>query len=504
MHQKFPAISRSVLTPTALWLLTTAYILLFPTHHYTSDAINNLYFLESGNLIELWHTQHLLAQWPGFWLYQVLHALVGDSIRAWQAMRLAHALLAGLTVALVYNAARKLTPTFWQAILSATVLWFSYGFWHFQSDPDIYSLGYFTAALLMVVYITFVQSPTIRHVTTLGLTAALAILAHQINVLAVGMVGLSLVYWMFRTDALARRRLVWYGTVYSGLVVLIVLAAYLAGWFSVNAYHQHLGQPEVAFQNWAMRYFAMARAGQATWGVSSNLASLPTAVYTFLSTWVLPMPVQQTTPWSLGVLALIVIALLGVTLHMAVVFRDLPPNGSLLALVCAGTLLVNAVAGWWWQAGNIKFYLFMQIPMILLAAFYLRQLSFHAGRHRRLGLALLGVIWVGLAMFHVTSTLPYETSGGVFKVADLAGDRPVAIWFESQDHRRWFTYITPHDADLLPHNFCHETPPAPGPLWWVVSEQTAANCPALAGMTRIGSYQADRSRRIWGIFQKND
>jgi hypothetical protein len=37
--------------------------------------------------------------------------------------------------------------------------------------------------------------------------------------------------------------------------------------------------------------------------------------------------------------------------------------------------------------------------------------------------------------------------------------------------------------------------------WWVVGEQTAANSPALAGLTRIGQYQPDRSRREWLIFE---
>src|SRR5688572_15962182 len=220
LKEELRPIYRRILTPVALWLLTLVYVGLFPTHHYTSDAINNLYFLESRNIAELWHTQHLLAQWPGFWLYQLLLSLVGEPLRAWQAMRLAHAVLAGATVALVYSAVFKLTHRFWLAILCAVVLWFSYGFWHYQSDPDIYSLGYASVALLMLAYITYLQSPTPRQAVILGLTAALAILAHQINILAVGLIALSLIYWTMRSDTISRRRLAWHSAIYAGSTLL--------------------------------------------------------------------------------------------------------------------------------------------------------------------------------------------------------------------------------------------------------------------------------------------
>lgn len=504
MKEEFRPIYRTVLTPIVLWLLTLVYIVLFPTSHYTSDAINNLYFLESKNIIELWHTQHLLAQWPGFWLYQLLYSLVGHSMRAWQAMRLAHAFLAGATVALVYAAVLNLTHRFWLSILCAIGLWFSYGFWHYQSDPDIYSLGYVSVALLMLAYIAYLQFPSTRRAVILGLTAALAILAHQINVLAVGLIGLSLIYWTMRSGALSRRRVAWHSAIYAGSTLLIVLAVYLTGWFSVNADYRQLGQREVAFDAWALRYFAIARTGQATWGVSSNLVTLPTAAYTFLSTWTLPPPVQKSSALSLGMLMGISIAMLGLAIHMAIVLRGLPVQWSLLVLTCTGIVLAEALAGWWWQAGNIKFYLFLQIPVILLAALYADQLWSHSGWHRRLGLGLLGVIWVGLALFHSTSTLPYETVGGVFQVAELARNQPVAIWFENQEHRRWFTYIAPRHAELLPPNFCQNPQFTSGRQWWIISEQTAANCPALNGLPRIGSYQADRSRRTWSIFEKNN
>src|SRR5262245_59569365 len=102
------SLRKTTITFVALWALTSLYIALFPTRHYTADAVNNLLFIEQQNRFELWHTQHLLAQWPGYWTYQ----LAGGTLRAWEAMRIAHALLAGATVSLVYTAALVLTRSY--------------------------------------------------------------------------------------------------------------------------------------------------------------------------------------------------------------------------------------------------------------------------------------------------------------------------------------------------------------------------------------------------------
>jgi len=52
-----------------LWLLTSLYIAILPTRHYTPDAVNNLTYLEAHNGFESWHSQYLLGLKPGEWVY---------------------------------------------------------------------------------------------------------------------------------------------------------------------------------------------------------------------------------------------------------------------------------------------------------------------------------------------------------------------------------------------------------------------------------------------------
>jgi hypothetical protein len=68
----------------------------------------------------------------------------------------------------------------------------------------------------------------------------------------------------------------------------------------------------------------------------------------------------------------------------------------------------------------------MQIHLIILVALYAKQIAQHTisgSWRRRIGLGVLTVVGVGLALHHGTVTLPYETTGGVFTIAELAGKK---------------------------------------------------------------------------------
>jgi hypothetical protein len=98
----------------------------------------------------------------------------------------------------------------------------------------------------------------------------------------------------------------------------------------------------------------------------------------------------------------------------------------------------------------------MQIHLIILVALYAKQIAQYTisgSWRRRIGLGVLTVVEVGLALHHGTVTLPYEATGGVFTIAELAGKKTVFIWFKNQDQRRMFTYITLHQADYLSGDF---------------------------------------------------
>jgi hypothetical protein len=485
---------RALYTFIVLWALTAAYIALFPTRHYTADAVNNLMYIEQRDWYELFHPQHLLALSPGFGLHLAL-AIFRVDLPAWIAMRIAHAVLAGAAVALLYAALWTLTRSQKIAIGGALVLWLSYGFWHFSSDPDIYSLGYAAVALLMFAYVYYLRAPSTRRLAFLSFAAVFAILSHQLNLELGGLIGLSLI-WLAWRHTIAWRHVV----VYAAVCAVLIPLAYFAGYWAISFYFGDSGQPLPTFFAWAFRYFGAAQSGAATWGVTANASTIPTAVYTLAQSWVLP---PERFPTLVVVLALVGFALLVV--HSLFVLRRMNATDRLIALVCIGTLVANGISGWWWQVGNIKFYLFMQINLIVLVALYAAQpLPAMETLIRRLA---LGLLIGGLALIHVGFTLPYETRGGVFDVAALYGnDEAVALYFEDETQRRLISYLTPRAGDTLSPEDCQHRPDyRPGRRRiWMIDSAKVANCPSLEGATYVGSYQADRSYTRWDIYDVTD
>lgn len=477
-----------------LWLLTAIYIAVLPTRHYTPDAVNNLTYLEAHNGFESWHSQHLLGLKPGEWVYNL------TSIRAWQAMRIAQAFLAGLTVALLFLGLQELTQRRWLSVICSLLLCFSYGFWHYSSDPDIYSLGYVTVAFLMWNYVRFLRLPSTNRVITLGISAALALVSHQINVELAGLIGLSLIVGAFRKSSTIPIN--WKHVVlYAAFSLIPTLLLYGVGWLSVNGIFAQQGLPTPTFVEWFLRYFRSAEAGQATWGVSFGLSTLPTVVYTLLSSWIL-VPLLGVTPiWQF-----IPIGIFGLLLIIVFVraFYKISRSDSLaqyILWVSLITLVANSISGWWWQTGNIKFYLFMQLNIIYIVALYASKILEHRTFARPRELLLPLAPFVLMIAFHLTLTLPYETSGGVFAIADQLKDQQTEVAFQDPYQRRILPYISSNQAEDLPVDFCH----APiidnlHSIWWVVRQDAIQTCPLLASAIELSRFQVDRTRMIWVLF----
>jgi hypothetical protein len=444
----------------------------------------------------------LLAQRPGSALYQSLNALSGGDVRAWQAIRAVYVVLGGATVAVTFSLLLQLARSMWIAVLGALALWVSYGFWHFQSDPDVYSPVVLSAALLLLVYARYVTAPTTRRAALLGLCGALALLTHQLNVELAGLIGLSLVVLAYHYRHSDPGRFAWrHVALYAALCAVLLVGAYLAAWQSASTYLVEIGVPKPGFVTWALRYFVSAGQGQATWGNNAlNLGTLPTAGYTFLSSWVL-LPLWNTiTLWQAALLGLLLAGGIGLLLHVPFVLRRAQMPYRLVALVCGLALAANFVSGWWWANGNIKFYLMMQLDLLVLVALYARYVD--GLWERRISRALLGAAALGLVAFHLLVTLPYERQGGVFTVTDLIGAKRVSVWVSRLDYHTLFDHISTQSSHYLQPGFCDNPPPDDSAeVWWVVNVRETADCPSLANAAQIGQFQADRTRDTYLILR---
>lgn len=477
-----------------LWVLVAGYIALLPTRHYTPDAVNNLTYLEAHNSFESWHSQHLLGLKPGEWVYNL------TNLRAWQAMRIAQALLGGLTAALLYLGLDELTKRRWLSVIGALVLVFSYGFWHYSSDPDIYSLGYVTVALVMWSYVRFLRLPSTNRVIILGISAALALLSHQINVELAGLIGLSLMIGALRKSSAVPIN--WKQVIlYAAFSLVPTLLLYLVAWLSVNGTFAQQGLPTPTFVEWFLRYFRSAEAGQATWGVSFGLNTLPTVIYTLLSSWILVPLLGGTPMWQfipIGIFGLLLAAV-----FIRAVYKVARSDSAAQYILWGSliTLVANGISGWWWQTGNIKFYLFMQINIIYIVVLYASTLLERETLTRPRELLLPLAAFILLIGFHLTLTLSYETRGGVFEVADQLKDQQTVVAFQDPYQRRILPYITVNQAADLPADFCQNPIfERDRSVWWVVRQDAVNSCPLLAPAIELSRFQVDRTRTTWVLF----
>ncbi len=473
-----------------LWLITAVYLAFLPTRHYTQDAVNNLTYLEAHNSFESWHSQHLLGLKPGEWLYAL------TNLRAWQAMRIAQAILGGLTIVLLYLGLEELTSRRWLGIIGALSLCFSYGFWHYSSDPDIYGLGYAAIALLMWTYVRFLKRPTDTGSIILGLSAAIALLSHQINIELAGLIGLSLIFAVIRKRndlPVTLRQII----IYAGCSLLPTILLYVVAWQSVSASFVQQGLSAPTFVDWLLRYFQSADSGQATWGVSFGLQNLPTAIYTWLSSWTL-VPLFGSTPiWQLIPIGLFGVLVLILFIRALYILFSASTVDKYILWIGVFTLVANGISGWWWQTGNIKFYLFMQINVIYLVALYVGKLLKQQPVYRTRELTLPLSVMSLLVLFHLTLTLPYETTGGIFEVADHLKDANQIVAFQDPNQARILPYISPNTTETLSSDFCDESSQTTKATLWVVRQDIIVTCPSLTSATEITRFQVDRTRAKW-------
>ncbi len=476
-----------------LIVLTALYILALPTRHFTSDAINRLEFTEGHNLFELWHSQHLLAQLPGYAAYLVL-----NNLRAYQAIQLIDALMSGITVAAIYAAARSLGAKGWIALLAGLAICFSYGFWHYATDPDVYSPVMMAVALLLLALIRYLNAPTNRRIVWLSLAAALAVLMHQMNVELAGLIGLALLTahgWKVNVPV---RHVIIYG----GLIVVIVVIAYGIGWQSATAYSQQALGVSYSFLGYVERYFNMASAGQATWGKSLHLDTIPQVGYAILKSWTLPPLRSRLTLIDAVLVGGLMASAVFWFLYGLAALRKFAPAARLIALISIGTLIANVISAWWWQAGNIKFYLPMQSIVIVLAVVYVVNADAARPILRRLAYLAVSVSLICLVILHIKNTLTYETQGGVFVVAAemeaYHGSGTPTAQFADVTQMRILPLISPYQSSALPADFCTES--LTQPIWLVVRDVLQGACPTLDSQVHTEDYQADTSRQMWKIY----
>ena len=172
-------------------LLWGGYALTAPVNHSeANDAYGYAASVETASWPQLWHAQHLLYLPAAQAFFHLVHNL-GLATRAFPVM-VGLSRVCGVLAILVFflllkrrlvepeNAPEQKRVLYLAALAGAGGLAFSYGFWRYSNEAEIYAPA---ALLILLAWLAAAGRPTLGNVLLGGALAALACLMHILNVL---------------------------------------------------------------------------------------------------------------------------------------------------------------------------------------------------------------------------------------------------------------------------------------------------------------------------------
>jgi hypothetical protein len=206
---------------SACFLLFGFYTLTSPRNHSeANDALGYALTVEQAPASQLWHSQHLLYFPVAKGLYFVAHHL-GLAERSFPVMLWFSRLCGVLAVLVVFLLLYQRNLTIPTALAGALALAFTYGFWRYSNEAEIYA----PAMLLnLLAWRAVTGVPTWTNVILGAVLAALACLLHLLNVVP-ALIALPVFYLLEhrRLDALVHLAVV------GGLTAVAYLACFGAG-----------------------------------------------------------------------------------------------------------------------------------------------------------------------------------------------------------------------------------------------------------------------------------
>lgn len=394
--------------------LAVVYLLtLTGNHGEAEDAVNYASGIRDGLTGQALHPHHLLWGALGWLVHNAALALGRDGEGTLGELQAMNAVLAAAGVGFLWWWLRSVGFRRIAVVLACGVLAFSYGYWFYAGEAEVYVLA---AALLVgclaAAHRAAVQ-PSVRAFAVLGAVNALAVLAHDTNVLFAAVALTALV--VSRGDA-PRAELVRRGAAYALVAVAVTVPAYAAAaaanghttpgqaydWISGYAENDEWGKLEpgsvpkaAAGAGRALIGGHTAFATGATRDAAERLGNRNPREELFL---------MRDYPAGLAVavmvLSLAVLLMLGAAvLRLVRARRELGEPRRRLALLCLAWLGVYAAFFTWWEPINVEFWIAAWVPASILLALPL------ADRAVRRETGLVAALVGGLAIANLAGSI---------------------------------------------------------------------------------------------------
>jgi hypothetical protein len=160
-------------------------------HSETEDSLVFAVRVEGGQAADLFEAPHLIYDWAGRFVYESARTLgiAEDPVVVLQCF---DAVLAGLTVGVLWLTLRRAVLSRLVAFATTGLLAGSYAFWRNGVEVEVYALAALALVIMLAAALRAVDRADARSFALLGLCHGAAVLAHFTAVLLAGMVVAAL------------------------------------------------------------------------------------------------------------------------------------------------------------------------------------------------------------------------------------------------------------------------------------------------------------------------
>lgn len=402
-----------VATLSILYLATLA-----GSHNEGEDGIGYLLPIRNGHASTIFNPYHLIYNWLGWFVYHgaLTFGYDGGPLGPVQVL---NAFTGAVGIALLWVFLRSVVPRRLVASGACGILAFSYGYWGYSVDVEVYVLSAVLLLASLMLAHRAVMRPSVRGFLLLGLANGAAVLGHNTNVLfaAVAVVAL-LISW--RT--LPLHNVIRCGCAYAAGAAGVVLGSYAVAIPVVG-----LDSPR-AFWDWLT---ADAQSGQ--WGYFTRTSGLKVFVgagraliaghfalalgpvrdfadrafkdKSLREEYFLVRGYSSALAFLLVAVSAAVIGLLALVASRWLTRPKLDPAARTLAQLCAAWIVTYVIFFSWWEPANLEFWIAIWVPIAILLV--LPFASPQPPQWSRLGPMLIGGAVAGLFVVNlVGSVLP--------------------------------------------------------------------------------------------------
>lgn len=349
------------------------------SHNEGEDGIGYLLPIRNGHASTIFNPYHLIYNWLGWFVYHgaLTFGYDGGPIGPVQAL---NAVTGAIGIALLWAFLRSVVPGRLVAGGACGILAFSYGYWGYSVDVEVYVLSTVLLLVSLMLAHRAAMRPSAGAFLLLGLANGVAVLGHNTNVLFAAVAAVALLI-AWRT--LPLRDVIRCGLAYAAGAAAVVLGSYaiaipVVGLDSPRAFWDWLTADA---QNGQWGYFTKTSGikvfvglGRALIAGHFALALGPVRDFadrafkdkSLREEYFLVRNYSSVLATLLLAVSAAVVGLLAVAASRWLSRPKLDPAARTLAQLCAAWIVTYTVFFSWWEPANLEFWIATWLPIAIL------------------------------------------------------------------------------------------------------------------------------------------